>query len=121
MTTDHLTLNSADDENWAPQACTLPTAERPLRLAEFDALFTTGLRQLERHAPTRLQMTLDATTEATARDLTARESTCCSFFGFTFTPAPEGQVLLEVTVPQAHVDVLDAFAVRAAAAAGLPA
>jgi len=121
MTTDPLTLDTADDGNWAPQACTLPTAERPLRLAEFDALFTTGLRKLERQGPTRLLMTLDAITEATARALTARESNCCSFFGFTFTPARGSQVLLDVTVPQAHVDVLDALALRAAAAAGLPA
>jgi hypothetical protein len=27
-------------DDWAPDACTLPTAERPLRVAEFDDLFT---------------------------------------------------------------------------------
>jgi hypothetical protein len=26
---------------WVPEACTLPTAERPVRRAEFDNLFTT--------------------------------------------------------------------------------
>jgi hypothetical protein len=31
-----------------PAACTLPTAARPLRLAEFDALFATALRRQER-------------------------------------------------------------------------
>ncbi|HEX4811142.1 MAG TPA: hypothetical protein VFV66_00105 [Nonomuraea sp.] len=27
------------DLGWAPSACTLPTAEQPPRVAEFDALF----------------------------------------------------------------------------------
>lgn len=45
------------------------------------------------------------------RDLTRRESECCSFFTFTLT---ELEVLhLEVTVPPAHVGVLDAIAERA--------
>ncbi|MEV6413581.1 hypothetical protein [Kribbella sp. NPDC051718] len=119
MTTGPLALVQADD--WLPQACTLPTVEQPLRIAEFDRLFTAGLRGLGRSAPTRLQLRLDAATEATARELTARETSCCSFFTFDFTPAPDGELLLDVTVPQAQVDVLDALAVRAAAAAGLSA
>jgi hypothetical protein len=28
---------------WVPQACTLATADQPLRQAEFDALFATAL------------------------------------------------------------------------------
>jgi len=119
MTTEPLALAQADD--WVPRACTLPTAEQPLRIAEFDDLFATSLRGLERVAPTRLQLRLDAGTEATARDLTARETNCCSFFAFDYTPVAGGELLLDVTVPQAHVAVLDALAVRAAAAAGLPA
>ena len=100
-------------------ACTLPTAEQPLRVAEFDDLFAGGLRGLERRTPTELRLTLDAATEATARDLIARESNCCSFFGFTFTPSEDGQLQLLVTVPPVQVDVLDALAARAATAAGL--
>jgi hypothetical protein len=120
MTTEPLALAQADD--WVPQACTLPTAEQPLRIAEFDDLFATSLRGLERVAPTRLQLRLDGGNEATARDLTARETSCCSFFAFDYTHAAGGELLLlDVTVPQAHVDVLNALAVRAAAAAGLPA
>jgi len=118
MSTEPLSLAHADD--WVPQACTLPTAEQPLRIAEFDDLFATGLRGLARPGPTRLQLRLDASTEAAARDLTARETSCCSFFAFDYIPAPGGELLLDVTVPHAHVDVLDALAVRAAAAAGLP-
>ena len=119
MSTEPLAL--ADTPEWVPQACTLPTAEQPLRIAEFDNLFATGLRSLDRVAPTILLLRLDAETEADARDLTARETSCCSFFAFDFTPAAAGELLLDVTVPHAHVDVLDALAARAAAAAGLPA
>jgi hypothetical protein len=32
---------TSDDRVWVPQACTLPTVERPLRLAEFNDLFAT--------------------------------------------------------------------------------
>src|SRR5437660_8971680 len=31
-------------ESWVPQACTLPTVERPLRAAEFAALFAESVR-----------------------------------------------------------------------------
>lgn len=65
---------------WAPDACTLPTAERPLRLAEFDDLFT-GLTSLDRLSPVHVRMRLvgAAGLEATVGDLTAREAECCSF------------------------------------------
>ncbi|MFI6457406.1 hypothetical protein ACIBF6_38350 [Streptosporangium amethystogenes] len=33
---------------WAPAECALPAEERPLRVAEFDELFATALRGLER-------------------------------------------------------------------------
>ena len=119
MTTEPVTLNPANDDGWVPQACTLPSAEQPLRVAEFDGLFATGLLGLERTAPTVLRLSLAAASEVVARKLTARESSCCSFFGFTFTRGSEGRVLLEVAVPAAHIEVLNALAERAAAAAGL--
>jgi hypothetical protein len=107
-----------DDLAWVPDACTLPTVERPLRLAEFDGLFATALRGQTRLSPTTLRWRLDSAAETTARDLTARESSCCSFFSFAFVP--NGETLdLDVQVPVAHVDVLDALADRAAA--GMPA
>jgi hypothetical protein len=99
---------------WAPQACTLPTAERPVRVAEFDELFATGLRGQRRLTRTRLRWRLDPAAEATARDLTGRESECCSFFTFTFAPAGAA-VQLDVEVPAGHAAVLDALARRAAA------
>lgn len=51
------------DVAWVPQACTLPTAERPLRVAEFDELFASSLRGLDRWAPTGLRIDLEPTPE----------------------------------------------------------
>jgi hypothetical protein len=102
---------TSEDWGWMPQACSLPTVEQPLRLAEFDDLFATALRGQRRLSPTALRWQLDPAAEGTARDLTARESSCCSFFSFSF--APDGERLnLDVQVPAAHVDVLDALADR---------
>ena len=97
-----------------PKACTLPTADRPLRLAEFDALFASALRGQQRLSPTVLRWDLDPAAEATARDLTRRESACCSFFVFRYSPGHE-TLRLEVSVPDGQVDVLDALQARAAA------
>jgi hypothetical protein len=107
---------ATDDENaaWVPEACTLPSAERPLRRAEFDDLFTVALRRQERLSPTRLRWWLDPAAEQAARDLASREAGCCSFISFTFAPA-DGAVQLDVAVPEAHAGVLDALADRAAA------
>jgi hypothetical protein len=52
--------------------------------------------------------------EAAARDLTSRESECCSLFTFTFAPAGDA-LQLDVEVPAVHAGVLDALARRAAA------
>jgi hypothetical protein len=101
-----------------PDACTLPTAEQPLRLAEFDALFATAVRQVDQLDAThaRLRMTGPAGLTGTVRDLTARETECCSFFAFTVAtePAPDGEVvILDVEVPASHADVLASLAQRA--------
>jgi hypothetical protein len=93
---------------WAPEACTLPTAERPLRAVEFDELFAVSL-SVERSEPTRLDVTLPADVEPTARNLADRESQCCSFFAFDFEPAGDG-VLMHIGVPPTQVKVLDALA-----------
>jgi hypothetical protein len=101
-----------------PDACTLPTAERPLRLAEFDDLFATAVRRVETAGPTRARMWLSGPPglEATVRDLAARESECCSFFTFTTTAAPAGDgttLTLDVEVPPPYADVLDSLVQRA--------
>jgi thioredoxin len=103
---------------WAPvDACTLPAAEQPLREAEFSALFATALRGVERPEPTRLRLSLNAGpgVEARTRDLIARESSCCSFFDFQLIPG-EDQLVLDVGVPVARVDVLDGMGRQADAA-----
>jgi hypothetical protein len=101
-----------------PVACTLPTAERPLRLAELDDLFT-AVRDVESVSAThaRLHLTGPPGLEATVRDLTARESECCSFFTFTVTPAPAGgeALILDIEVPAQYADVLVSLAGRARA------
>lgn len=108
---------STNDEVWVPDACALPTALRSLRLAEFDDLFATAVRGQHRLSATRLRLLLHPAAEARARDLTVRETQCCSFFTFTFGPA-DGAVRLDVEVPPAHVDVLNALAQRATAGTG---
>jgi hypothetical protein len=102
---------------WAPDACTLPTAERPLRAAEFDGLFTEAVLGVERIDPGRLRLELRATPQIAGRTarLVATETACCSFFTFTMT-ATAGHLTLEVAVPPAQASVLDALADRAAAA-----
>jgi hypothetical protein len=101
---------------WVPQACTLPTADQPLRQAEFDALFATALRAFDRPDPTRLRLTLSGGPDLAAgvRDLTVRESECCSFFGFEVTSRDDDLLDLEVTVPGSQIEVLDAITARAA-------
>ncbi|HEY5784821.1 MAG TPA: hypothetical protein VIT65_08590 [Microlunatus sp.] len=98
-----------------PEVCTLPTVEQPLRQAEFDSLFATALRAQARSGRALLRWSLDPDMAATVRDLAARETVCCSFFTFTEV---EGLLQVDVSVPAAHVDVLDALAARADAGMG---
>ncbi|WP_454197239.1 hypothetical protein [Nocardia sp. Marseille-Q1738] len=109
-----MTINLASDD-WAPEACTLPIAERPLRVAEFDRFFASSVRRSVRPEPTRLELLLADGTEAAGRDLADRESSCCSFFAFGFD-AGESGTLMRITVPTEHVDVLDALEARVDAA-----
>lgn len=95
-------------EAWVPDACTLPTAEQPLRIAEFDDLFASALRDSARPVPTRLTLVLDADTEARTRDLIRRESQCCSFFAFAIG-RDGARLQLDIEVPESHVAVLDAI------------
>jgi hypothetical protein len=107
--------NEITPRSWAPEACTLPTAERPLRAAEFDELFRDAVLGIERAEPARLRLELRANPQVAARtaELAEAETGCCSFFAFTLTAATDSLVL-EVTVPAAHMEVLDALADRAA-------
>lgn len=100
-------------DDWAPDACTLPTAERPLRVAEFDDLFTFVVRA-ERRGPQRLDLVLRSIVEGPARDLSRRESECCSFFTLEFESIGDG-LLMRIGVPPQHVEVLDALQARVTA------
>ncbi|GAA1817342.1 hypothetical protein [Agromyces neolithicus] len=106
------------DLDWAPASCTLPTVERPLREQEFSELFAMALRRVRRVNATRADLILDPTGETVARDLAARETSCCSFFTFDFAP-DEDSVTMTVTVPAPHAPVLEALVVTAEREAGL--
>jgi hypothetical protein len=110
---------------WAPvDACTLPTADQPLRVAEFDDLFATALRAIERpDAAGRARLVLaggDDLAERVQR-LADAETACCSFFTFTLTPlatvdidtADSTVLALDIEVPVARADVLAALVQRA--------
>jgi hypothetical protein len=101
-------------------ACTLPTAERPLRKAEFDALFRESLVQAQRLSVRHLRLifTGEDDLEPRVRDLTAREQECCSFFTFTVGAPARGRVVLDIEVPASHTTVLSGLAAQAARAKG---
>ncbi|MGP3924569.1 hypothetical protein [Streptomyces sp. 8N616] len=100
--------------DWVPQSCTLPTEERPLRLAEWDALFATQVTAPSLAEPLRVRLELPAGAECEerTRDLVERENGCCSFFEFTVTDTSKA-VVLDISVGQAHAAVLHALAARA--------
>ena len=106
---------SLESDGWVPRSCTLPTAEQPIRVAEFDRFFADSVLRTYRPARTRLDLLLAADTVPAGRDLAAREAGCCSFFAFTFDDTETGPVM-HVDVPDTDTGVLDAFAERVAAA-----
>ena len=110
---------SVGSPGWAPAACTLPTAEQPLRLAEFDDLFARHVAEVRREDPTHLRLELTGGPEvaATAASLAARETQCCGFFAFELDIA-DGALPLGGSTGPAHSQVLAALADRAAALAG---
>lgn len=103
------------DLAWVPQSCTLPTEERPLRVAEWDALLSQRLTFSSRPEPLRLRLGLAGGpgVEKRVRELVPRESGCCSFFTFTTTPG-EDLIGLDIVVDTEHEAVLDALAARTA-------
>jgi hypothetical protein len=109
------------DDLMTTDACTMPTAERPLRLAEFDDLFTCSLTRLTSdEAGVRMHLQGDAGLRDRVLDLTARETECCSFFVFT-VDGTDAAVDLSITVPPARRDILDALAARASELSGITA
>lgn len=111
--------------DWVPDACTLPTAERPFRVAEFDVVFADHLRSVERQNPIRAILALVGPEglSGRVRDLVSRENDCCRFFSFGVAAItrPDGtvDVRLKVAVRPSRRDVLSAFVARAEKAAHL--
>ncbi len=94
-------------------ACTMPTGERPLRLTEFDNLFATAVRSVERRGTdVRMHLAGGAGLADRVRDLTERETSCCSFFTFAIDGTDQ-DVTLDISVPPARQAVLDALTARA--------
>ena len=113
-------------ESWVvPEACTLPTAEQPLRVAEFDGLFAEHLQSIQQLGPQEAQIGLVGPEGLGARvqDLADRETSCCSFFEFSVSAAPSEAgreaVQLGIRVPAAREDVLAALVGRAESAKGV--
>lgn len=100
-----------------PAACTLPTAEQPVRVAEFRRLLAGNVRTVDRVSPRLLRLDLDGAVEAAARDLAARETECCSFFSFAISRTGPATVRMDVEVPAGRTDVLDGLAALAAGTA----
>ncbi len=100
--------------NWAPDACTLPTEDRPLRRAEFDDLFTTAVTDIRWVDPTHARFGMsggDGLADRVA-DLAQREQSCCSFFAFEIERDGD-RVVLDVAVPPTYTGVLTALVGRA--------
>ena len=105
---------------WAEvAACTLPRADRPLRVADFDALFEAHLRHVDRPSLTRARMVMSAGPGVAdrVRRLAEAEGSCCSFFDFTVTERAD-EVDLDVAVPPTYADVLSGLVARAASVLG---
>ena len=101
------------DELMTNDACTLPSAERPLRTAEFKKLFADHLADTAWVADRlRLSLTGGAGLRERVADLTARESVCCSFFDFALSGSDD-RVVLEVGVRPERREILDALAALA--------
>ncbi|MGY2125775.1 hypothetical protein ACW9HJ_30395 [Nocardia gipuzkoensis] len=112
-----MTMITPSSGDFVPVSCTLPTAEQPVRVAEFDRFFAESVQRADRPAHTRLDLLLAADAEPSGRDLAARESGCCSFFAFTFEATSAGLVM-RIEVPGTQVEVLDTLATRVDAAIG---
>lgn len=104
------------DTGRVPAGCSLPTAEQPLRVAEFGELFSRDVVGLARPAGNVLSLGVRPDPEVAARaaDLAVREAGCCSFFTFDLTIS-DGSVTLTVRIDESHTEVLAALEQRARA------
>jgi hypothetical protein len=115
-------MNESLTLDWVPSSCTLPTAERPLRTAEFEAVFTDHVTAIDDDHPDRLVLSLTASPEIAAQvaDLASRETGCCGFLRFTLELS-DGQLSTTITASEPHRDVLAALTARARELSGISA
>ena len=106
-----------DAPAWVPESCALPTQERPLRAAEFDTLFAESVLRVTRVSVIRLDLVLAGGAEKAARELAAREASCCSFFRFDFD-VRGSEITMRIAVPESQSGVLDALTDRVTSIAG---
>ena len=101
------------DELLTTDACTMPTVDRPLRLAEFDSLFADAVRSVAYEGDqVRMHLTGPAGLRERVRDLAERETACCSFFSFVIDGETD-DLTLEIAVPREHRRILEGLAQRA--------
>lgn len=94
-------------------ACTMPREERPLRLAEFDALFASSARRVSRNGDSvRIHLVGASGLREQVRDLAERETSCCSFFTFVIDGGDD-DLTLDISVPAERRTILAALADRA--------
>jgi hypothetical protein len=101
-------------DDWcAPDACSLPIADQPARVGEWDALFQTAVREIET-GPGGVRFLLDRSraTVAAVADLADRESQCCALFTFGVAVASDA-LALSVDADPEHAEVVQALAARA--------
>ena len=105
-----------DGDRGVPDACTLPTVERPARAAEFDDLFARDVLAVAQETPERVRLHLRATPETVSRAaaLAMKETACCTFFTFGLAIA-DGTASLSIETGPAQGSVLAALATRARA------
>jgi hypothetical protein len=106
-------------DDWIPESCTLPTAERPLRRAEFDDLFAEDVLMVHESSPLQVRLELRAEPDVAARAarLAAKETVCCSLFRFDLV-VTDGRVAMVVSTEAPHEAVLAALTERAKATLG---
>lgn|SRR5512145_1940479 len=93
-------------------SCSLPSAARPGRFAEFDNLFRDFVTFVERgQGITRLGMSGPPGVLDQVRELTARETSCSSFFTFDIA-GDDRSLILEAGVPPGKGEILDALSAR---------
>lgn len=107
------------DLDWcSPEACSLPSADQPARVVEWDALFAEAVCDVSPTAGgVRFAVDRTAARPAAVADLADRESQCCAFLVFTLHIG-DGTLDLDVTSGAGHAEVVATLARRASVLAG---